>query len=289
MADAGLQGKVVLVTGATGGIGKVAALELAKLGPELVIVGRDPKRTADAVTEIQSKSGNTNVSALLGDLSLQADVRRVAAEFKAKHERLHVLLNNAGALFHDRQVTAEGFEMTLALNHLAYFTLTQELLPLLKAGAPSRIVNVASDAHLGMKLDFDDLQSARGYTRWKSYGRSKLCNILFTRELAKRLEGSGVTSNCMHPGVVATGFGSGTGFVAQLIKLSQAFMITPEQGADTAVYLCSSPEVEGQSGSYFYKRKPRRSSANAQNMADAARLWTETEKLLGAGPRAATA
>jgi len=277
-----MQGKVVLVTGATGGIGKVAATELARLGAEVTIVGRDPARTAAAVTEIQAKSANPNVGSLLGDLSKLSEVRRVAAEFKAGHARLHVLLNNAGALFHERLTTADGLEMTFALNHLAYFLLTAELLDLLKASAPARIVNVSSDAHLGAKIDFDDLQGEKRYTRWRAYGQSKLANILFTRELARRLAGTGVTANCLHPGVVATGFGSGKGVMASLIKLGAPLMLSPEQGADTAIWLASSPEAEGQTGKYFSKRKERRTSKAAKDDAVAQRLWRESEKLVGA-------
>ena len=281
MADVSLQGKTALVTGATNGIGKIAATELARRGATVVIVGRDPQRTADAVTEISAKSGSSQVSALLGDLSVQKDVKRVAAEFKASHTALHILLNNAGALFHDRQVTADGFEMTFALNHLAYFTLTHELLDLLKKSAPARIVSVASEAHRSGTIDFDDLQSERGYSRFSAYGRSKLANILFTRELARRLAGSGVTANCVHPGVVATGFGSGKGFLASVIKLAQPLMLSPEQGADTLVWLCTSPEVEGKSGDYYAKRKLKKPTAAGQDDAVAAKLWTVTETLTG--------
>lgn len=280
MSDTSMQGKVALVTGATNGIGKVAATALASKGAEVVIVGRDRAKTDTVLQEIQSQSGNANVSALLGDLSRVSEVRRVAAEFRAKHDKLHVLLNNAGALFHDREVTAEGFERTFALNHLAYFVLTNELLDLLKASAPARIVSVASEAHRVPPLDFDDLQHERGYVRFKVYGRSKQANILFTRELARRLEGTGVTANCLHPGVVATSFGSGKGFVASLINLAKPFMITPEKGADTAVWLATSPEVAGVSGKYFAKRKERTPAPIGVDDAAAKRLWEETEKLV---------
>lgn len=280
MADASMQGKVALVTGATNGIGKVAATVLASQGAEVVIVGRDPAKTAATVAELQQKSGNPKVSALLGDLSLVSEVRRVAREFKAAHGKLHVLLNNAGALFHDRQVTSEGFERTFALNHLAYFVLTTELLDLLKASAPARIVSVASEAHRVAPIDFSDLQHERGYVRFKVYGRSKQANILFTRELARRLEGTGVTANCLHPGVVATNFGNGEGFMASLIKLAQPFMITPEKGADTAVWLCTSPEAEGVTGKYFAKRREKKPAAIAQDDAAAKRLWEETEQMV---------
>jgi NAD(P)-dependent dehydrogenase (short-subunit alcohol dehydrogenase family) len=281
MADVSLQGKTALVTGATNGIGKVAATELARRGATVVIVGRDAQRTADAVTEISARSGSKQVSALLGDLSAQQEVKRVAAEFKASHTALHILLNNAGALFHDRQVTADGFEMTFALNHLAYFTLTHALLDLLKQSAPARIVSVASEAHRQGRIDFDDLQFERGYSRFSAYGRSKLANILFTRELARKLAGTGVTANCVHPGVVATGFGSGKGFLAGLIKLVQPLMLSPEQGADTLVWLCTSPEVEGQSGGYYAKRKLKNPTSAGQDDGVAGKLWTATQTLTG--------
>lgn len=279
MADTNLNGKVALVTGATNGIGKIAATELARMGAEVVIVGRDAKKTADVVTELQAKSGSHRVSAIIADLSKLSEVRRVADEFQRGHDRLDILLNNAGALFHERETTADGFERTFALNHLAYFVLTNALLGLLKKSAPARVVNVASDAHKGMTMDFDDLQSERGYTRWIAYGRSKLANILFTRELARRLEGTGVTVNAVHPGVVASGFGSGEGVMAFLIKLAQPFMLSPEQGADTLVWLCASPEAEGKTGGYWAKRKERKPTAAARDDAAAKKLWDVSEQL----------
>jgi len=289
MAEQSMQGKVALVTGATNGIGRVAAMALAKRGAEVVIVGRDPARTASALAWIKEQSGSERVTALLGDLSRQGEVRRVAAEFRAHHAALHVLLNNAGALFHQRTENADGQEMTFALNHLGYFVLTAELRPLLEASAPARIVSVASEAHRGATLDFDDLNSARGYSRIKAYSRSKLCNILFTRELARRLAGTGVTANCIHPGVVATGFAAGTGLAGALVKLAQPFLLTPEKGADTLVWAATHPELEGQTGLYFAKRKIKTPSAAARDDAAAARLWDVTEALVSASPRAATA
>ena len=225
---------------------------------------------------------------LAGDLSRMVEVRRIAAEFRATHDRLHVLLNNAGALFARHELSPEGLERTLALNHLAYFVLTEELLPLLKSSAPARIVNVSSEAHVGMRIDFDDLMCAKGrYRPFLAYGRSKLMNILFTRELARRLEGTRVTANAMHPGFVRTGFGHNPGFLGKLIKLGQSFARTPEHGARTLVYLATSPEVEGMTGKYFQDEREKRTSHAGQDMEVARRLWEVSQRL--AGPAAVAA
>src|SRR5215207_6225037 len=208
--------KIILITGATNGIGKAAALELAKQGNTVVIVGRNPAKTQATVEEIKQQSGNSAVEGLIADLSSLADVRRLADEFRQRHSRLDVLINNAGALFAERELTVDGYEMTFAVNHLAYFLLTNLLLDLLKASAPARIVNVASDAHKGMKINFDDLQLEKNYggMMGPAYGQSKLANILFTYELARRLAGTGVTVNALHPGLVRTGFAGNMGAVA---------------------------------------------------------------------------
>jgi NAD(P)-dependent dehydrogenase (short-subunit alcohol dehydrogenase family) len=218
-----------------------------------------------------------------------SEVRRIAREFRATHTRLDVLANNAGALFARREETSEGLERTLALNHLAYFVLTEELLPVLTASAPSRIVNVSSDAHVGMRLDLDDLNYTRGrYRPFVAYGRSKLMNILFTRELARRLEGTRVTANAMHPGFVRSGFGQNNpGFLGKFIKLGQVFARTPERGAQTLVYLATSPEVEGVSGKYFHDEAQGRTSGAAKDMEVARRLWDVSVRL--AGPAVAAA
>ncbi|HSP20098.1 MAG TPA: SDR family oxidoreductase [Myxococcaceae bacterium] len=281
--------RVCLLTGATLGIGRAAAEALAPLGLELVLVARDRPRLEALAAELRARTPGAKVAVLAGDLSRTSEVRRIAAEFRASHARLHLLLNNAGALFARREVTPEGRERTFALNHLAYFVLTQELLPLLKASAPSRIVNVSSDAHLGMRLDFDDLDDARGrYRPFVAYGRSKLMNLLFTRELARRLEGSGVTANTMHPGFVRTGFGrNNAGMLGTVVKWGQAFARTPEKGAETLVYLATSPDVEGVSGKYFHDMRERRSSRASQDMEAARRLWDVSAQLVG--PAAAAA
>jgi NAD(P)-dependent dehydrogenase (short-subunit alcohol dehydrogenase family) len=281
---ANMNGKVVLITGATNGIGKVSALELARQGAELVIVGRDPARTEATLQEIRKQSGNEKVSSLVADLSVMSEVRKLAQQFRSNHNSLHVLLNNAGAVFAKRSVTADCFEMTFALNHLSYFVLTHELLPLLKQSAPSRIVNVASRAHRRGKIDFDDLMKERRYKSFNVYSDSKLANILFTYELAKKLEGSGVTANCLHPGVVATGFGGAGGLVGAVLALGRPLMITPEEGAQTSIYLASSPEVEGVSGRYFDKKQAVPSVSESNDPAIAKRLWEVSEKLTGTGP-----
>jgi NAD(P)-dependent dehydrogenase (short-subunit alcohol dehydrogenase family) len=284
MASDLMDGKVCLLTGATNGIGRVAARELAKMGAAVVIVGRNPARTEATVYEIRSQTGSSAVDSIIADLSSMAEVRRAAEEFKSRYKRLDVLLNNAGALFARRQETVDGYEMTFALNHLSYFLLTKLLLDTLKASAPSRIVNVSSDAHRGMRLNFDDLQNQKSYRMFgnEAYGQSKLANVLFTYELARRLTGTSVTANVLHPGVVATGFGHNNGGVVGLaLRVVHRFALTPEQGAETLIYLASSPEVEGVTGKFFYKCKPVESSPESYNEAAARRLWEISEQMAG--------
>jgi len=283
MANGDHGGKVCLLTGATTGIGRAAAEGLARTGLTLVLAGRDAARTEAAVEGVRRVSGNDRVEGLVADLSLGSEVRRLAAEFRARHRRLDVLVNNAGAIFTRREETAEGREKTLALNHLAYFLLTRELLDLLLASAPARVVNVASEAHRGTRLDFDDLDSRRRYSGLGVYGRSKLMNLLFTAELARRLEGKAVTANALHPGVVATGFGGNTpGLFRTLVRIAQPFMLSPEKGARTLVYLATSPEVEGVSGKYFYRCREMRPSPAARDPEAARRLWELSEQLVSA-------
>jgi NAD(P)-dependent dehydrogenase (short-subunit alcohol dehydrogenase family) len=215
-----MDGKTCLITGATSGIGKETAFGLARLGARVVIVGRDPDRTRAAADWIRRETGSEQVSFLLADLSSQSEVRGLAREFKDKYSRLDVLVNNAGGIFTRRETTVDGFERTWALNHLAYFLFTQELLELLKASAPARIVNVASIMHTGGLIDFGDLQGEKSYSGIRAYSQSKLANVLFTYALARRLEGTGVTANCLHPGGVATGFGQNTfGALKLLMRL----------------------------------------------------------------------
>jgi len=272
--------RVCLLTGATQGIGRAAAEALVPMGVELVLVARDRARLEALATELRARTPGAKVSLLVGDLSRMSEVRRVAADFRAAHKRLHLLLNNAGGLFAHREVTPEGLERTLALNHLAYFVLTEELLPLLKASAPARIVNVSSDAHRWRHIDFDDLMVTRTrYRPFVAYGRTKLMNILFTRELARRLAGTGVTANSLHPGFVATRFGDSMNVGRWVMPLARRFALSPQKGAETIVYLASSPKAEGLTGLYFDKCAPVAPSAEAQDDIVAARLWAESERL----------
>lgn len=276
-----MQNKVVLITGGSSGIGRETALGLARLGAHVVLVGRDAARSAAAQREIQARSGNPAVDVLLADLAAQAEVRRLAAEVLARYPRIDVLINNAGGLYARRQLTVDGFEMTFALNHLAYFLLTNLLLDRLRASAPARIINVASQAHSGT-LDFSDLQNARRYSGFRAYQLSKLANLLFTYELARRLAGSGVTVNAAHPGPVASGFGRNNGALWRLgFRLIGPLMRSPAQGAATSIYLASAPELAGVSGKYFADCREARSSRDSHDPAAALRLWEASERLGG--------
>ncbi len=275
-----MKGKTVVATGATSGIGEVAVLALARLGAPIVFVARDEARAEATMRKLEAKAPGLDHRMHLADLSSMAETRKVGEAIAANERRIDVLINNAGALFSDRRVTPEGLELTFALNHMAYFVLTEALRERLIASAPARIVSTSSSADLGMSLDFSDLQSAKGYSGFKVYGRSKLANILFTRELARRLAGTGVMANCLHPGAVATRFGeSSGGWVGRLLPVLKLFFISPEQGADTIIYLASSPEVANTSGGYFVKRNMADPSAAAQDDAAAKRLWAESEAL----------
>jgi retinol dehydrogenase-12 len=280
---ASLEGRVCLLTGATRGIGRSAAEALVHTGMELVLVSRDATRLESFATSLRRSAPSAKVSIVAGDLARMVEVRRVAVEVRARHDRLHVLLNNVGAVFARRELTVEGLERTMALNHLSPFVLTTELLPLLRGSTPSRVVTVSSGAHRGMRLDFDDLMfERRRYRGLTAYGRSKLMNILFTRELARRLEGTGVTANAMHPGFVRTGFGHNTpGLLSRIISLGQIFARSPEHGARTLVYLATAPEVERVSGKYFLDEREAPISAVAKDMSAARRLWDESEQLVG--------
>lgn len=275
-----MRGKVVVITGATSGIGQVAAEKLAGMGARLVLVARDKTRGEATLARLRHAGPSAGHSIHYADLSRLSEMKRVAAEIAAAEPRIDVLINNAGAMFGSRQVTEDGLERTFALNHMAYFVLTQGLREGLVASAPARIINTASDAHEGKKLHLDDLQSARGYRGFNVYGISKLCNILFTRELARRLSGTGVTANCLHPGFVATRFGDQSGgMFSVVVRVAKRFALSPQQGADTLVYLASSPEVANVTGEYFCKRRPILPSKEAQDDAKARRLWQETAKL----------
>ena len=283
MMEDTMAGQVVLITGATNGIGEVTARELAKQGATLVLVARDEAKAQATLDDIQRETGNPNVSYLIADLSSMDEVRGLADAFRQRFDRLDVLVNNAGAMFTSRQETVDGYERTFALNHLAYFLLNELLLDLLQASAPARIVNVSSNAHQGAHIDFDDLQSAHGYQGMRVYGRSKLMNLLFTYELARRLEGTGVTANALHPGFVNTGFAKNNGGLVRLGMnlIGRLVAITPEQGAQTLIYLASSPEVEGVSGKYYYQCKAIKSSAASYNVEDARHLWEISAALVG--------
>jgi NAD(P)-dependent dehydrogenase (short-subunit alcohol dehydrogenase family) len=283
-----MNGKICLVTGATNGIGKATAQALAQMGATVVIVGRNPAKCAAVASEIKHISGNNAVEAITADLSIMAEVRQAADQFKAKYQKLHVLVNNAGGAFGKRQVTSEGFEKTFALNHLSYFLLTHLLLDTLKASAPARIVNVSSDSHKGARLDFDDLQSEKGSYRFTAYGRSKLAVVLFSYELARRLAGTGVTCNVLHPGLVRTGFANNMGAVpSAVIGFFMRFAaLTPEQGAQTSVYLATSPDVENVTGKYWEKSKAVPSARAAYDEATWTRLWEVSDKLVAVGATA---
>jgi len=277
-----MEDKVCLVTGATAGIGLVTARELARRGARVMGVGRSPERCAEAARQIREQTDTSAVEYLVADLSAQKEVRKLAEQVKATTGRLDVLVNNAGLIRLQREVTVDGLEMTFALNHLAYYLLTNLLLDTLKASAPARIVSVASDAHKGCKLNFDDLQGETKYSPWRAYQRSKLANILFTRELARRLDGTGVTANVLHPGYVRTQIFRAEGFVGWLLRrAAELFAVTPEEGAQTTIYLATSPDVEGQTGRYFVRQKPVSSSPESLDDASGRELWDVSAKLTG--------
>ncbi len=281
-SDGLMAGKTVLVTGGTGGIGKATAIGLAALGARVGITGREEARARAAAADITRASGNSAVDVFTADMSSQAEVRRLASEVLAAYPRLDVLVNNVGGFWSTRQVTANGLEHTFAVNHLAPFLLTDLLLDRLKVSAPARVVTVSSGAHAGGTLDFDDLQGERSYSGQKAYSQSKLANVVFTYELARRLDGTGVTATVLHPGVVRTGFAvEDPSLVSKvLVPLLKPFMKTPEKGAATSVYLASSPEVQGVTGRYFVDRKPRTSSRASYDSAAAARLWQISAELV---------
>jgi len=279
-----MKSKTVLVTGATDGIGKETALRLARQGARVLLAGRNPEKGARAVSDIRQATGHDALTFLPADLSVQDDVRALADSVKATTDRLDVLVNNAGAFMVGREESSDGIEMTFALNHLNYFLLTDCLLDLLKASGPSRVVSVASIAHRRAALDFDDLQLKNGYGGWKAYSRSKLANVMFTYALARRLEGSGVTANCLHPGFVRSHFGQNNGLLGRLgVSLAMRFggAISVEQGAKTSIHLASSPDVEGQSGLYFDECKPTKSNRVSYDEAAQERLWQISAELVG--------
>jgi NAD(P)-dependent dehydrogenase (short-subunit alcohol dehydrogenase family) len=280
-----LSSQTALVTGATAGIGLVTARELARMGARVVGVGRNAQKSAAIAAQIRQETGNPNVEYLLADLSVQADIRQLAEKFRAKYDQLHILVNNAGGFFMKRHETADGLEMTFALNHLSYFLLTNLLLDELKASARAdasvRIVNVSSGANFGGQINFDDLQGVRHYAGWSAYSMSKLANVMFTYALARRLDGSGVSANCLHPGFVASNFAKNNGKLYNIaMSLMKPLTISPEKGARTSLYLATSPEVAGITGKYFDDKQRNVSSAKVSyDEAQQEKLWEVSAQL----------
>jgi len=275
-----MKDKVVMVTGANSGIGKAASLALAKMGATTVIVARNKERGDAARSEIIRESRNDAVDLLLADLSSLQSVRQLVTEFQKKYSKLHVLINNAGLFNQRRRVTTDGYENTFATNYLAPFLLTNLQLDLLQASTPSRIINVSSVGHYNGHINFDDLNLEKEYGGWKAYGQSKLALVLFTHELAKKLQGTGVTVNAVHPGTVATNIWSRPfGPVGFIMALPKLFMTSPERGAETIVYLASSPDANGLNGEYLEKLKVKKSSDESYNEEIAQRLWDVSAKL----------
>jgi len=279
-----IEGKTCLITGATNGIGRVTAVELAGMGAELFLTYRDKVRADETVAEIRKRTGKENVHLLYVDLGSQKQIRAAAAEFLATDRPLHVLVNNAGLGNTKRTMTEDGIEMVFAVNHLAYFLLTMLLLDRIKRSAPARIVNVASEAHRFGTINFDDLGGERRYSTIGAYGQSKLANILFSYELARRLVGTCVTVNCLHPGGIASGLWTNNGTLAQIVmKAGKLFLKTPEQGAQTTIYLASSDKVEGVTGKYYANCKEKISNKESYDLRVAERLWEVSERMTGVG------
>jgi NAD(P)-dependent dehydrogenase (short-subunit alcohol dehydrogenase family) len=278
-----LKSKICLVTGASSGIGKATALGLVKMGATVVIVCRDPARGEAALSEIRQKSGNSSVDLLIADLSSQEAIRRLVNEYKSKYRHLHVLINNAGVYYTKRHVTVDGLEAMFAVNYLARFLLTNLLLDIIQSSTPARIINVAGAYHAKGEIDFDDLQGEKNFDGQRANHQSKLADVLFTYELARRLERTGVTVNCLHPGMVATDLidkdQDFPRFYKYLYKLSRPLMKSPSRGAETSLYLASSPEVEGVTGQYFVNKKISPSSPESHDTQLAQRLWEVSERL----------
>jgi len=272
---------VCVITGATSGIGKAAAAALAQQGAEIIVVGRDPARAEATAAAIQA-GGAPPPKVEIADLARLDQVRALAGRLNQTLDRIDVLINNAGLVLNERRLTPDGYEYVFAVNHLAPFLLTNLLRPKLTASAPARVITVSSDAHTAARLDLDDPNLEHGWSSWRSYSNSKLANILFTRELAGRLDGTGVTANCLHPGVVRTGFGRDARPLMRVgITIARPFMLSPERGADTIVYLASSPDVAAKTGGYYVKREPREPSAAARDDGLARGLWETSERLTG--------
>jgi retinol dehydrogenase 12 len=275
-----MNGRTIVITGATSGIGKIAAETLAKIGARIVLVARDKSRGNATLARLNNIAPGVAHSAYFADLVHLSEMKRVAREIAHREPPVDILINNAGALFAKLQITDDGLERTFALNHMAYFVLTEGLRERLLAARGARIINTASEAHRSATLDFDDLQSTKRYGGMKAYNRSKLCNILFTRELARRLQGTGVTANCLHPGFVATRFGDQSGgLISRFIWLAKFFASSPIKGAETIVYLATSPEVAEMTGQYFYKCHLTTPSRSGQDDRSALALWQRSAAL----------
>ena len=278
-----MKGKVCIITGATSGIGWVTAYRLSQWGATVILLGRDVKRGLAAVDQIRKECGNGNSEFIRTDLAAQQNIRQFVEEFMERYDRLDVLVNNAGTTLLTRKMSVDGYEMTFAVNHLSHFLLTNLLIDVLKASAPCRVVNVSSGSHRRATMNFDDLHGRSGYRIMRAYGQSKLANILFTYELAGRLEGTGIAVNALHPGFVVTNLGQDNGWlVHKIIRLAMRLKgISPEEGAQTILYLATSPEVEGVTGKYFYQMRPVKSSQNSYDPETSLRLWEISEKLTG--------
>ena len=277
-----MQGKTIVLTGGTSGIGEVAAIKLAGLGARMILIARDKERGEATLAKLEARAPGLRHQVHYANLSELAEMKRVAAVIAAAEPKIDLLINNAGAMFAHRHVTQDGFEKTFALNHLSYFVLTLGLRAPLSAAASAQIINTASDAHKSAQFDLDDLQTARNYTSFQAYSRSKLANILFTRELARRLKGTGVTANCLHPGFVATRFGDEAGgLIAHIIGFAKHLAISPEEGAKTIVYLATSPDAAGASGDYFYKCRRTAPTRAGRDDGLASALWQKTVALTG--------
>ncbi|MGB8276892.1 MAG: SDR family oxidoreductase [Methylovirgula sp.] len=277
-----MQGKTIVVTGGTSGIGEVAAIKLAGMGARMILIARDKARGEATLARLETQAPGLGHQIHYADLAQLAETKRVAAEIAASEPRIDILINNAGAMFANRELTKDGFEKTFATNHLSYFVLTAGLRQPLLAAAPARIINTASHAHKSAQFDVNDLQMTKNYTSFQAYSRSKLANTLFTRELARRLKGTGVTANCLHPGFVATRFGDEAGgLIGHVVGLAKILAISPEEGAKTIIYLATAPEVAQTSGEYFYKCRRMAPTRAARDDGLARALWEKSVALTG--------
>jgi retinol dehydrogenase 14 len=278
--DSYFQGKNCLVTGANSGIGRAISIQLARMGGIVTMVSRDEKRGQSARSEIIAATGNKSIELMIADLSSFESVRVLATNYKQSHDKLHLLVNNAGLILGKRTTTVDGLETTFVVDYLSHYLLTNLLLDELRASAPSRIVNVTSDAHYNGHIDFEDLQEEKKYSAMRSYCQAKLAQVLFTYELAERLKGSGVSVNCVHPGAVRTHWGDNAGAFGIGVRIARPFLLSPEKGAETPLYVATSPELEGVTGKFFSKKKETKSSDESYDRNVAQRLWDVSAKLV---------